>query len=209
MALGFSSVYREGFETVLFLQALTLEAGAFTVLQGVALGFAAVVAVFFLVIALERRLPHKKMLVATGVLITWVLVVLVGQTVQTTQVVGWLPVTPVEGLTLPYWAGMWLGVFPTWEGLLAQAAAALFVVGSYLAAEALRKRRRARIIGSPVPELPTCQPPRRGAPAPVRGASPTRAQRPSASRGSRRPRRRGRCRQWRARASRLSRPAPS
>ena len=36
VALGFTSVYREGFETVLFLQALTLEAGAWTVLQGVA-----------------------------------------------------------------------------------------------------------------------------------------------------------------------------
>ena len=34
------------------------------------LGFAGVLAVFALVIALERRLPHKKMLVATGVLIT-------------------------------------------------------------------------------------------------------------------------------------------
>ena len=43
VALGFTSVYREGFETVLFLQALTLEAGAWTVLEGVALGFAAVV----------------------------------------------------------------------------------------------------------------------------------------------------------------------
>ena len=36
VALGFTSVYREGFETTLFLQALTLEAGAWTVLQGVA-----------------------------------------------------------------------------------------------------------------------------------------------------------------------------
>jgi high-affinity iron transporter len=144
--LGFSSVYREGFETVLFLQALTLEAGAWTVLQGVALGFAGVLGVFFLVVALERRLPHKKMLIATGILITWVLVVLVGQTVQTMQVVGWVPVTPVEGFQPPYWAGVWLGVYPTWEGLVAQAGAAAFVVGSYLAAEALRKRRRARLV---------------------------------------------------------------
>ena len=98
VALGFSSVYREGFETVLFLQALTLEAGAWTVLQGVALGFAAVVGVFLLVVALERKLPHRKMLVATGLMITWVLVVLVGQTVQTLQKVGWVPVTPVDGL---------------------------------------------------------------------------------------------------------------
>ena len=66
MLLGFSSVYREGFETVLFLQAMTLEAGALTVLQGVALGLAGVVAVFVLVIALERRLPHKKMLDRDG-----------------------------------------------------------------------------------------------------------------------------------------------
>jgi high-affinity iron transporter len=150
VALGSSSVYREGFETVLFLQALTLEAGAWTVLQGVTLGFAGVVAVFALVVALERRLPHKRMLVATGVLITGVLVVLVGQTVQTCQAVGWVPVTPIEGLTLPYWTGMWLGVYPTWEGLLAQAAALAFVLGSYAGAEALRARRRARILATPI-----------------------------------------------------------
>ena len=161
--LGFSSVYREGFETVLFLQALTLEAGAWTVLQGVLLGFAGVVGVFALVVSLERRLPHKKMLIATGLLITGVLVVLVGHTVQTMQVVGWMPVTPVEGLSLPFWAGMWFGVFPTWEGLLLQAAALAFVVGSYVASEALKRRKRRRILAAPIvavstagsaPELP-------------------------------------------------------
>ena len=95
-------------------------------------------------IALERKLPHKKMLIVTGVMITWVLVVLVGQTVQVMQKVGWVPVTPIEGLELPYWAGVWLGLYPTWEGLIAQAAAATFVIGSYFAAEAVRKRQSAR-----------------------------------------------------------------
>ena len=152
VALGFSSVYREGFETVLFLQALTLEAGALTVLQGVLVGFAGVVGVFFLVIALERRLPHKKMLIATGVLITWVLIILVGQTVQTMQKVGWVSVSPIEGLELPYWSGVWFGVYPTWQGLAAQAAAAAFVIGSYLGAESLRNRRRARLLEGPVAE---------------------------------------------------------
>jgi high-affinity iron transporter len=140
--LGFSSVYREGFETVLFLQAMTLEAGAVTVLEGVAVGLIGVLAVFVLVFSLERKLPHKKMLIATGILITWVLVVMVGTTVQTLQKVGWVGVTPIEKLELPYWAGLWLGVFPTWQGVLAQAAALVFVVGSYFGAEALRKRRR-------------------------------------------------------------------
>ncbi len=51
VALGLSSIYREGFETVLFLQALTLEAGAWTVLPGVVLGFVGVVGVFALVVS--------------------------------------------------------------------------------------------------------------------------------------------------------------
>jgi high-affinity iron transporter len=148
--LGFSSVYREGFETVLFLEALTLEAGAWTVAEGVALGLVGVLGVFFLVIALERKLPHKKMLIATGILITWVLVVMVGTTVQTLQKVGWVAVTPIQGLELPYWAGLWLGLYPTWQGIIAQAGALVFVVGSYFAAELIRSRRRAVILAAPV-----------------------------------------------------------
>ena len=38
--LGLTSVYREGFETVLFLQSLQLSAGTVTVLEGAALGLA-------------------------------------------------------------------------------------------------------------------------------------------------------------------------
>ncbi len=149
--LGFTSVYREGFETVLFLQAIVLEAGAPLVLAGVAIGLAATLAVGVLTIRLQRKLPHKRMLMATGLLILWVLVVMVGTTVQTLQVVGWVSVTPVEGLRLPYWAGLWLGIFPTWEGLLCQGAAIVFVLGSYVLAERLRKRRRRAILDEPQP----------------------------------------------------------
>jgi high-affinity iron transporter len=122
------------------------------VLQGVALGLAGVVGVFVLVIKLERKLPHKKLLIATGILITGVLVVMVGTTVQTMQKVGWIGVTPIEWLELPYWAGLWLGLFPTWQGFIAQAAALAFVVGSYVAAEGLhRRRRQARIASTATP----------------------------------------------------------
>ncbi len=47
-------------------------------------------------------------------------------------------------MRLPYWSGLWFGLYPTWEGVLLQVAAFLFVIGSYLGAEALRKRRRNR-----------------------------------------------------------------
>jgi len=149
-ALGFSSVYREGFETTLFLQALVLEAGAPRVLLGVAIGVAGAMLVGVLTMLLQRKLPHKKMLVATGALILWVLIVMVGTTVQILQSVGWLPVTPIDGLRLPYWAGLWFGIFPTWEGIGAQLGAAAIVLGSYFAAEGIRKRRRRRIMSAPV-----------------------------------------------------------
>ncbi|MCP9487900.1 MAG: FTR1 family protein [Gaiellaceae bacterium MAG52_C11] len=140
--LGFTAVYREGFETVLFLQALALEAGATSVIEGAALGAVGVAAVGVLTIALQRKLPHKRMLELTAVLILGVLVIMVGKTIQVCQVVGWLPVHPIGDLRLPYWAGLWFGIFPTWEGVAAQLGAAVFVIGSYAAAEWLRARRR-------------------------------------------------------------------
>jgi high-affinity iron transporter len=139
--LGFSTVYREGFETVLFLQALELNSGLLVVLEGVALGAAGVAAVAVATFVLERKLPYKRMLIVTGVLLTAVLVIMVGKTARTLQGVGWLPITPIDA-DLPYWTGIWLGVFPTVETIVAQAVAVCFVVGSYLLAERLRKPTR-------------------------------------------------------------------
>ncbi len=147
--LGFTAVYREGFETVLFLQAFALDAGVASVAEGAALGAIGVACVGVLTIALQRKLPHRRMLELTGLLILGVLVVMVGKTVQVCQVVGWLPVHPIGELRLPYWAGLWFGVFPTWEGAVAQLGAAGFVVASYFGAEWLRSRRRRAVMGAP------------------------------------------------------------
>jgi high-affinity iron transporter len=139
--LGFTSIYREGFETVLFLQALVLDAGAAVVLGGVALGLGGTLLVGLVVFALQAKLPYKKMLIVTGVMIGGVLLIMVGNTTHILQVVGWLPIHPIRWLSLPYWAGLWFGLFATWEGLLLQAAAAAFVSGSYVLAERLQQRR--------------------------------------------------------------------
>jgi high-affinity iron transporter len=145
--LGLTSVYREGFETVLFLQSLQLSAGTAAVLEGAGLGLAMTLAVAAVTFFLQRKLPYKRMLIVTGVLIGFVLVVMVGQTVRTMQGTGWLPITPLD-VTLPYWAGLWLGVFPTLETIGAQLAAAAFVIGSYFLAQEIkvkRPRRRAKV----------------------------------------------------------------
>jgi high-affinity iron transporter len=138
--LGFTSIYREGFETVLFLQALVLEAGPAVVLGGVALGMAGTLAVGLVVFALQAKLPYKKMLIVTGIMIGAVLLQMVGNTVHVMQVIGWLPIHPIRWLTLPYWSGMWFGLYATWEGIALQAAAATFVIGSYFLAERVQRR---------------------------------------------------------------------
>jgi high-affinity iron transporter len=138
--LGFTAVYREGFEVVLFLQNLRLQSGSATVLEGVALGLAFTVAVGMVTFALQHRLPYRRMLVATGVLLGFVLLVMVGESVQELQLAGWLP-THAVGVDFPGWLGLWFALFPTVEGLVAQGLAAALVVGSYLLAERMRDRR--------------------------------------------------------------------
>src|SRR3954462_15493637 len=141
--LGFTSVYREGFEVVLFLQSLQLKAGSAVVLEGVALGLAGTAVVGVITFWLHHKLPYRKMLVATGVLVGIVLVVMIGGTAATFQDLGWLPrhATP---FTVPGWMGAWFEMYSTWETLGVQALAAMFVVGSYYLAEYLKVRRPQR-----------------------------------------------------------------
>ena len=138
--LGFTSIYREGFETVLFLQSLVLQSGNAPVLSGTALGLAAVIGVGVLVFSLQAKLPMKKLLVWTGLMICAVLAIMVGNTVHVLQLVGWFPVHGVAGLELPFWTSLWLGVYPTWEGLVGQVVAVGLVIGSYFLSEALKER---------------------------------------------------------------------
>ena len=145
--LGFTAVYREGFEVVLFLQNLRLRAGPHAILYGVAIGLFLTAVVAVLTFAAHSRLPYKKILVLTGVMLGAVLVVMVGESVQEMQLAHWLPTTSLD-LPLPGWLGMWFAVFPNVEGLASQAGAALLVVGSYVAAQyvrAWRPRRRAGV----------------------------------------------------------------
>ena len=131
--LGFSSVYREGFEVVLFLQSYRLKLGTAPVLYGVGLGFALTLIVGALTFLAHRRLPYRRMLVVTGVLLGLVMLVMVGEQAQEMQLANWLPTTPIAALSkvIPGWMGLWFAVFPTAETLAAQVVAAAIVVGSY------------------------------------------------------------------------------
>jgi high-affinity iron transporter len=131
--LGFSSVYREGFEVVLFLQSYRLRLGTAPVMYGVGAGLALTVVVGALTFIAHRRLPYRRMLVLTGVMLGLVMLVMVGEQAQEMQLAHWLPTTPIATLArvIPEWMGLWFAVFPTAETLAAQALAAALVVGSY------------------------------------------------------------------------------
>ncbi len=145
--LGFTAMYREGFETVLFLQSLVLQSGPAIVIGGALVALALVTVIGVLVFMLQTKLPHKKMLIATGGMICVVLFVIVGNTVHVLQVVGWMTIHPLP-FALPYWAGLWLGTFATWEGVLLQFIAVSFVLGSYFVAEGLKHRAQNRRVSS-------------------------------------------------------------
>ena len=136
--LGFTSVYREGFEVVLFLQSYYLRLGGKAVLGGATLGLFFTGAVAALTFVVHRRLPYRKMLILTGLMLGIVLLVMVGEQAQEMQLANWIPTTPIKRLSnvLPAWIGLWFSVFPTVETLAAQSLAAILVIGSYFLARA-------------------------------------------------------------------------
>ncbi|PYL48249.1 MAG: iron permease [Verrucomicrobia bacterium] len=137
--LGFTSLYREGFEVVLFLQSYHLRLGGDVVLKGTLLGLMLTGMVALLTFVLQQRLPYRKMLITTGILLGVVLLVMVGEQAQEMQLANWISTTPIPWLerTIPPWMSLWFAIFPTYETMAAQFLAALLVIGSYFAAKRL------------------------------------------------------------------------
>jgi high-affinity iron transporter len=134
--LGFTSLYREGFEVVLFLQSYYLRMGGRAVLGGALLGLFFTGIVAALTFVAHRKLPYRKMLVLTGLLLGGVLLIMVGEQAQEMQQAHWIRTTEISSLKniLPGWAGLWFSVFPTVQTLGAQLLAGIIVVGSYFLA---------------------------------------------------------------------------
>ncbi len=135
--LGFTAIYREGFEIVLFLQNLRLKAGNEVIFQGAAIGLGLTAIVAALTFIGHNRLPYKKMLIVTGVLLGVVLLVMVGESVQEMQQAGWIGTTSI-GIPIPDWMGLWFSVFPNVQSLTAQALAGMLVLGSYVLVPVVR-----------------------------------------------------------------------
>ena len=131
--IGFTSFYREGFEVVLFLQSYRLRLGTGPVMAGLAVGLFLTGIVAVLTFIAHRKLPYRKMLVLTGILLGIVLLIMVGEQVQEMQLAHWLGTHDIPWLApfAPDWAGLWFGFFANWETVIGQGLAFILVVGSY------------------------------------------------------------------------------
>jgi high-affinity iron transporter len=124
--LAFVAVYREVFETILFFAALSAEGRVGAVIAGAAAGLGTLALIAVLMLRFSRRLPIAQFFSYSSLLIAVLAVVLAGKGVAALQEAGVLGVTPAS------WAPRFslLGLYPTVEGLAAQALTlAVLVVG--------------------------------------------------------------------------------
>ena len=135
VGLGFTAVYREGFETVLFYQALALfaEGLGLYVWLGVAAAVAALGAVGYAILGLGKKLPLKPMLIAGASVLLLLSVAFTGNAVRSLQSADVITATPVHAgwARLPVFVAELTGIHPTRQGLIAQAVLlAIFIAGA-------------------------------------------------------------------------------
>ena len=156
VGVGFLTIYREGFETSLFLQSLILEGGVQPVLVGFSIGMAFVGTVGTAVFLIGAKLPYRKLLVITGVLVVSIMVTFIGSTVRLFQTVDWMPIHPIPWLHLPSWAGLWFGLYPSWEGMLIPPLGLVYVAGAWLWTKwQSRRKQAADAAAARIPEQPS------------------------------------------------------
>jgi high-affinity iron transporter len=117
--LSFLAVYREAFETVLFYQALWVQAGDGghgSILVGLLLAAAGLVLTAWLIFHYGVRLPIGLFFTASSTLLALLAVIFAGQGIAALQEAGAIGATLIEFPRVPA-----LGIFPTAQSLGAQA----------------------------------------------------------------------------------------
>lgn len=140
-ALAFFVVFREGFETVLFYEALLADANASYVLIGLLIGTVICAAVAWMIFGMGARLPIKLFFRITGVLLAVLSVVLVGTGIRGLQTAAVISATPVSWFPDVDWLQLYLGLYPVAEALIAQALVAAFFIGGWLLPYFMHERK--------------------------------------------------------------------
>jgi high-affinity iron transporter len=131
-SLAFAAIYREGFETVLFYQALVFDSGTTAVLAGFLPGLGLILLIGFGIIKLGVKLPLKKMFSVTNAILLYLAFVLIGKCFYNLQEAGVFAPHPVRWI--PDYAALrqLFGLYPLVETTAAQAAFLCLVTATFI-----------------------------------------------------------------------------
>ncbi len=129
--LAFAAVYREGFETVLFYQALLFDAGPLAVLAGAIPGALLIGALGVAIIRLGVKLPLKRVFAVTNAILLYLAFTFVGKGLYNLQEAGVFAPHPLR-LVPDTLVLRQLGIYPVAETLAGQLCFVLLLGATYL-----------------------------------------------------------------------------
>lgn len=137
--LAFAAVYREGFETVLFYQALLFDVGGGALLAGFLPGLVLILGIGVGIVRLGLRLPIRKVFTATNAVLLYLAFVFLGKGLYNLQEAGLFSPHPAPWVPDHEALRQLLGLYPVAETVAAQAAFLALLGGTWVF-----YRRRAR-----------------------------------------------------------------
>lgn len=145
-ALAFLAVFREGAETVLFIKALAVTNGGWTValLGGLALAALVLIVAYRFINLIVYRLPLRPVFILTSAFLFFMGIKFVGAAVQEFQEQALISVTDAPG-------GDFLisvGLNGTVEGICTQLAVIVFAVATYLIVQRRAGRERTEVVAA-------------------------------------------------------------
>jgi len=128
-ALAFLAVFREGAETVLFINALATTEGGWSagLFAGLAAAAVGLVVLFYFINLIAQRIPLRPLFIITSAFLFAMAIKFIGEAVQEFQEQAIIPVTELKGAT---WLSA-LGLNPTLEALSLQFLVILFALATY------------------------------------------------------------------------------
>lgn len=115
--LAFLAVFREGTEIVLFYIGMASSIKLTDLFLGIALGFAILIIIAFLMLKIGLRIPMKPFFLVSSLLVFYLGFKFTGMGINGLQLAGLLPATSSDAL--PTISA--LAVYPTWQGVIPQA----------------------------------------------------------------------------------------